>query len=168
MRFTSPTDRLVANVTVMEEYDKWERLMQAWLVTWEGPDLRIADDGKLVGIIGVKNSTEFIRRLIRLVYNASISNSSDMKKIAHRPKLWPQVRNTGGRLLCGHSQKWIYARIVSELETINKGHGTSEIVRWWEPDIIEQKAPSFQIRVKAGQKKTLRRNAKVMIAKSWA
>lgn len=141
--------------------------MNAWLLTWEGTDLRITQDRMLIAILSSRRSFSSVEYLADVLYLRNYGTGHDMRYLANRKKqkFYACTRTANGGFVVGNNP-FVYGRQVSELKVIIDKTTNMETVSWKEPASYRQvPEQNYAIEmVDGGEYRSLVRSATVTIA----
>ena len=134
-------------------------LKYAWLITWMGTESWAgADDWRsIMAIISGRRSEKFIRDVLWLLDVRSKHSGLGMAYYANRPRKFGLPYRCGPGWRTAGSNAWLYARQVTNLHVIRKGH--LESIQWVEPDYVGNDPNTHQFVVfEQGRSKSVTRN----------
>ena len=149
------------------------RLSTAWLITWEGTDLKLTEERKVAEIVGSRRSANHVAEIVEFLYECTICNALDMAHYANRRSERPfsAQRRTlingvphGDRITCGHNP-FLYGRKVLEFQIVLSTDGLKETLTWQEPNNFRWADEGRQTieAVRPGRKKEISRPTQRML-----
>ena len=109
--------------------------MNAWLITWEGTDKRVAEANKIAGVLSGRHSHSYIEKLVDFLYHRTKFNVHEMAHFANKRKAREHqskvLSSPPGHILFG-SNPYLHARRVKEFKVNYDDEKNIEIISWVE------------------------------------
>jgi hypothetical protein len=117
------------------------KLVNAWLVTWEGTDSHIKDTTKIAGVLGGRCPYSHVEKVVGLLYQRTVFGVREMVYYANRRRelqaRFKMIFSDGSRILYGSNPRILYARKVNDLKVSVDTVSGNEIVSWVERALLK-------------------------------
>jgi len=111
-------------------------MKKAWLITWDGPDVREGEEDNVILILNYRLSPNRVREFVERFY--AVKSYSITEKLACAksqknnpyPAQFERINGVQfiGRIICGHNP-FLYGRLVKNLH-VEKDDSGNEQLKW--------------------------------------